>query len=81
VCESEGEAVAKLDSDDRTDRGTPYTEKLSAAVEVFSELYPHSATQIKQAAARFGDNEEQSRRLYLQMRELMFSGVNAYMNA
>ena len=70
------EAKEKLDTDPRTDRGTPYTEKLQAAVDIMEEYYPQAAQLVRQSAKRIERDEEQSRLLYLRIREQLFSEVN-----
>lgn len=74
----DAEAKARLDSDPRTDRGTSYTQKLEAAVEVFSGLYPQQAGLVRASAKRASSDEEQARRFYLRLRDLMFSRVNEF---
>jgi hypothetical protein len=69
---------AQLDDDPRTDTGTPYTQKLQAAVDYFAELYPQNAAMVRRGAAQLKDDEEQARRYYLKLRDIMFSDVNEY---
>ena len=76
--EKPAEVKATLDKDPRTDSGTPYTQKLQAAVDAFAQLYPQNAAMVKRGAQQVGQDEEQARRYYLKLRDIMFSDVNEF---